>query len=358
MKQHNEYLSQALQLAALRRGFCAPNPAVGALLVKGNEILAQGYHLGSGHSHAEVEVLTPLGIEHSQGATLYVTLEPCCHWGKTPPCTELIIKQGIKKVFYGYADPNPLVAGKGAQQLREAGIECQLLNMDSITDFYRSYAHWWQYKTPWVTAKIALSLDGKIAGPQGNPVAITGAALQNFTHQWRKQSDAILTSAKTINADNPQLNVRLNGQTFRKPIYILDTHLSLSLNAQIFKTAEKIIIFHGPQIAAARLTALQALNAQCVAIPVDASGLNLSAVIKYIGNAGVHDLWVEAGGKCFAALITQKLVQRSFIYQSEKSLGTAAQAAFATDFNLAALLQHTHAQQFGNDKLYAIESGV
>lgn len=352
MKQHIEYLARALELARIRRGFCAPNPAVGAVVVKEGQVLATDYHQGSGHAHAESQALEQLDKEISRGATLYVTLEPCCHWGKTPPCTQLLIERGIAAVFYGFKDPNPQVAGKGEQMLREAGIDCQPIFLESINEFYRSYAHWWQHKRPWVTAKLALSLDGKIAGIGGAPVNITGLELQTFTHQWRKQCDAILTTAKTIHADNPQLNVRLHGETYRKPIYILDSQLSLLPTAKIFTTAERITIFHQENIAAERLMQLSSLQAKCIGVSSTEQGLCLEEVMEHIGSDGVHDLWVEAGGKCFQTLITKKLVHSSFIYKGGKYLGEDAWPAFTEDFNIFSMNKNVHWQKLGNDEIY------
>src|SRR4051812_18658128 len=137
-----EFLLKALELAKIRRGFCAPNPSVGAVLVLDNSIISEGYHLAPGEAHAEVNVLLQAG-EQARGATLYVSLEPCCHTGRTPPCTEAIIRSGVSKVVYGFSDPNPVVAGKGEQQLKAAGIICEKVAVPEIDSFYESYAHWW-----------------------------------------------------------------------------------------------------------------------------------------------------------------------------------------------------------------------
>ncbi|MES2614668.1 MAG: bifunctional diaminohydroxyphosphoribosylaminopyrimidine deaminase/5-amino-6-(5-phosphoribosylamino)uracil reductase RibD, partial [Bdellovibrionota bacterium] len=234
---HEIFLERTLQLAESRRGFCAPNPSVGAVVVKNGKIIAEGFHWERGKPHAEIEALNKIGDE-AKGSHLYVSLEPCCHYGKTPPCTKAIIERGIAKVVYGFQDPNPIVCGKGEAQLRAAGVECQFHPTQSISHFYRSYSYWHKTKKPWVTLKIALSFDGKVSGPQGDPVQITGLECQKFTHENRKKSDAILTSAKTIICDNPQLNARIDNEINAKKVYILDRNLSLPLNAKIFKTAQ------------------------------------------------------------------------------------------------------------------------
>src|SRR3990167_3956342 len=202
-------MQQALSLAQSQRGCCAPNPAVGAVIVKEGQVISTGTHLGSGHPHAEIEALKSLG-DQAKGATLIVTLEPCCHFGKTPPCTDQIIKSGIGEVYFVLLDPNPVVAGKGVTALKKAGIRCELIDLPEIRAFYESYIYWINNHRPWVTAKMALSLDGKIAGPDRVSVNITGKALQQLTHQYRQKSDALLTTINTIIHDNPQLNVRLD----------------------------------------------------------------------------------------------------------------------------------------------------
>lgn len=331
---HKKYMLQALSLAQLRRGFCAPNPAVGALVVKDGKVLGEGFHKAPGQAHAEVNALAGLSDEQTQGATVYVTLEPCCHQGRTPPCVDLLIKKRIHTVYYGFKDPNPIVAGQGAKQLRAAGINCQCLPLAALRDFYQSYAYWSQHRLPWVTAKIALSLDGKTAGIRGEPVAITGSEVQQFTHQCRKKSDAILTTVKTIRCDNPQLNVRLGIETLPKPLYVIDSKLTFPLDAQVLKTAARITVFYQEENTdSAARNQLLARNIRCVPIEGKHDKLSLKTVIEYIGQDGVHDLWVEAGGTCFQALLTENLVQRAFIYQSLKWLGESAQSAFTDDVN-------------------------
>ncbi|MFW0079415.1 MAG: bifunctional diaminohydroxyphosphoribosylaminopyrimidine deaminase/5-amino-6-(5-phosphoribosylamino)uracil reductase RibD [Coxiella endosymbiont of Haemaphysalis qinghaiensis] len=325
------YLKQALKLAKIRRGFCASNPAVGAILVKNNKIISTGFHKRSGFPHAEVEAINSAG-ENAKGASLYVTLEPCCHYGKTPPCTELIIKIGIKEVFYGLTDPNPIVFNKGAQVLKQAGIDCFLVELSEIKSFYESYSYWMLNKRPWVTAKLALSLDGKVAGIKHKPVALTGEELKFYTHEFRKKSDALLTTINTILQDNPQLNVRFSNETIKKPIYILDSNLRLPLNARVHQTSEKLVIFHAKSADKKRKLALSETNIRCVGIRKGKEGLDLEEVLSAIGSDGMHDLWVEAGGKCFQSFLHKKLIHRALIYIAPKILGAQAISAFQMPF--------------------------
>jgi diaminohydroxyphosphoribosylaminopyrimidine deaminase / 5-amino-6-(5-phosphoribosylamino)uracil reductase len=327
----SHYLKSALALAEIRRGFCAPNPCVGAILVKDNKIIASGYHWASGSAHAEVETINKIEPSLVRGATLYVTLQPCCHTAKkTPPCTDLIIKSGIVKVIYGFRDPNPAVNDNADKILQQAGIECIQHPLSAIDSFYESYAFWWKHKKPFTTAKLAMSLDGKIAGENGKRVQLTGNIAQEFTHQQRKQTDAILTTAKTICFDNPLLNCRLNDEVYKKPLYILDTHLSITTSAKIFNSAEPITIFHDANLSKQHQQRLQQHDIRFIPIKSDKNDLNLVAVLEQIGLDGKIDLWIEAGGHSFQAFIKSGLLQHAFIYVAPVWLGENAQTAFTS----------------------------
>ncbi len=314
-------MKKALLLAETMRGFCAPNPSVGAILVKNGKIISQGVHHGPGTLHGEAEAIKTCDRK-AEGSTLYVTLEPCCHHGRTPPCTDLIIQSKIKAVYFGYQDPNPIVAGKGIKQLKAAGIECHQMAMPEIDEFYRSYTYWTRHRRPWVVAKIAMSLDGKIAGPHGKPIVLTGKKLQRYTHEWRKKSDAILTTVKTIINDDPKMNVRLEGKAIKKRVYVIDSNLQLPHSATLLKTAKEIILFHSSQIDKKNLEKWDKKNSRCVAIPEEAGGLNLEAILAEIGRDGVHDLWVEAGGRLFTALFNQGLLNRALVCVAPKIVGS------------------------------------
>lgn len=329
-----DYLMQALSLAASYQGMCAPNPAVGAVVVKENQVLSTGVHQGPGHAHAERDALLKLDQSQAKGATLYVTLEPCCHHGRTPACTELIKAYAIKRVVYGITDPNPIVAGKGAAILTKSGIVCEPLQLTPIRQFYRAYCFWHQHQRPWVTAKLALSLDGKIAGNNAEPVAITGTISQQFTHEKRKQSDAIITTARTILQDDPYFTVRLdNSPVMAKPLYVLDRDLSL-LNyphLRITTAARQIVLFHHGQYQPEDVP-------PCftpVSIPVVNKQLDWQAMLTYLGQAGVHQAWVEAGGRCFTALYESHYLNEAYLYVNPQCLGSDAYAAFSSPMRFA-----------------------
>jgi len=319
------FLKRALTLAQQRRGFCAPNPSVGAVLVKDGQIISEGFHESAGKNHAEVVVLNQ--TTNAKISTLFLTLEPCGHHGRTPPCTDKIIESGVSKVVYAFSDPNPLVSGLGTGKLRAAGIECEQLALPEIDNFYQSYVHWTENKTPWVTAKLATSLDGKIAGPNGERINITEKEANQFTHENRLKSDAILTTAKTIAADDPLLNARNTANTVKKPLYILDSNLKTPLNAKIFESCKKVTIFYY-HLDAYRLDALQKRGAACISVVNDETGLDLTQVLNKIGEDGIHDLWVEAGGACFNAFARQGLLNKAFICIAPKTLGSDALGGF------------------------------
>ena len=348
-------MHQALELAKMRKGFCAPNPSVGAVVVKDNRILSTGHHFRCGEAHGEAAALNLLG-ERAQGASLYVTLEPCSHYGRTPPCTELIIRSGVREVIYAEKDPNPRVSGNGAAVLQRAGVSCRQQADPSVTDFYRSYSYWLTHGRPYVTAKLAVTMDGKIAGPHGKPLQITGRQCQEFTHQQRLRSDAILSTATTVIADDPQLNVRLNQETVAKPLYLLDTHLRVSPRAKIFQTVQSITLFHDQSASQTAVASLVAAGAKCISVGVDSSGLNLAEVLTVIGKEGCHDLWVEAGGRLFNSLVQQRLVQQIFIYIAPQIAGLQAMPAFPESIQLLTQFTKIHWQVFGDDVIAKIEN--
>lgn len=319
------YLLLALQQAEQGLGVCAPNPAVGAVIVKQGEVIAQGYHRGPGTDHAEVDAIKQ--CEDLQDCTLYVTLEPCCHTGRTPPCTKAIIDAGISRVVFASHDPNRHVAETGQQVLNAAGIACSQMAIPEIERFYAPYFYWLKHEMPWLTGKLAMSFDAKIAGPGGKPVKITGEHLARLTHQCRLKADALLTTVKTVMADNPSFNVRLADRTLKKPLYILDGRAELPLHAKVFDTTQSITIFHAPDAELSAIEALQEKNVSCVPVPYNA-GLDLSAVKAYLGKVGLHHVWLESGGSALSAFMQARLLDELLLYIAPRLLGRNAYRAF------------------------------
>jgi diaminohydroxyphosphoribosylaminopyrimidine deaminase/5-amino-6-(5-phosphoribosylamino)uracil reductase len=330
IKKDENYLRECLAQAEKNLGFCAPNPSVGAIVVKDHQTIAQGSHDCPGAAHAEVAALNQLTQEQAQGATLYVSLEPCNHYGRTPPCTNLIIEKKLARVVFSFRDPNPNVCGNGQQRLLDAGIICDYIPLAEVENFYQSYAWYCAHKQPFVTAKIALSLNGKIAGINGQRVAITGKDIQQWVHQQRLQNDAILTTAKTIIQDDPYFTIRLTDTSITKPIYILDRKLQTPLTAKIFHTGAKLNFFYESN-EPEKIDQLVKKGASCFQLPTQNNQFNLTEVLDRIGQEGCHHLWLEAGGRCLQNFVAAKLVNKAYLAIGLKWLEPQAQDAFSQD---------------------------
>lgn len=321
---HKQFLLAALSNAWLGRGLCTPNPSVGAVAVHMGKIIAQAWHHGAGTLHAEQLLLEQLPPNKAD-ITLYVTLEPCNHWGRTPPCVDAIINYGIKRVVYAYRDPNPVIVANDTPSLLKAkGIEVIHYPLKEIDAFYQSYHYWTLTNKPWVTAKIAQSLDGKIAGVNGERIALSNALCAAFTHQKRLQSDVILTTARTINQDDPLLNVRLPGVEQGKPVAIIDSRGSINPKSKLFNTAKHCHIYYDERYPQPGTLP----NSSFYAMPAKLGRLDLQAVIRHLGGLGYHDVWVEAGGALFSALHLARLVNRTYVYIVPTVLGDKAISAY------------------------------
>lgn len=321
---HKQFLLAALDQARLGRGMCSPNPSVGALAVQNDSIIAQAWHHGAGTPHAEPLLLTQFP-ENTPGVTVYVTLEPCNHWGRTPPCVDAISRHGIQRIVYAYRDPNPIVSSNNTPQLLEnQGIEVLYYPLPEIDAFYQSYNHWMLTKKPWVTAKIAQTFDAKIAGADGERLLLSNALCSDFTHTQRLHTDVILTTARTINQDDPLFTARVAGVEQAKQIAILDTKLTLSPDSKVLSTAKHCHIYHD--------VALQSPpnDSRCsfYGIPTIKNRLDLHAVVCHLGSLGYHDVWVEAGGELFSAFHQAELVNRTYIYLVPKTLGETGISAY------------------------------
>ncbi len=323
----HEHLLHAIELAKRRLGFTSPNPAVGAVIAKDDQIIAEGVHEQAGQPHAEVMALRAVGDSDLSDATLYVSLQPCCHQGRTPPCTEAIINAGIKTVFYAYRDTNPEVADKSDDVLARHGVESVYIDTPEAQTLYRAYDFWRQHKRPFLSAKLAISRDGKYASKDGSHLMITGEACKRLTHQHRLTADAILTTARTVAMDDPYLNVRLADTVTAKPLMIIDRDLSLSADARVWATAESITVFHQPEVDEDKRLALQHRGAHCIEVPVNEGRLSWPHMLSALAEAGFHHVWIEAGAVLYRDLWRQSLLQQAFLYVSPHALGGEAQSA-------------------------------
>lgn len=349
---HQQWLLKALSLASAHKGFCAPNPAVGAVVVKNGELLSAGAHSKAGQSHAEYIALTKLKYP-IEDATLYISLEPCSHWGKTPPCVDEIIRSGIKQVVFGFADPNPVIEKFDTiGHLAKHGIDCLQVEMPEITAFYQSYAYLHKHNKPYLRYKIAQTLNGKIARVNGGPTAISNQALKVLTHQYRKQADGILTTAKTVIADNPLLTVRLPGEAvISKPIAILDRTCRLTGQERIFDNQQAVIIFHDwayqPPVNVA---------AEYVAIDVSQDKLVLEAVLQALAAKGWADVWVEAGGQLFSEMLTRGCINQLLLYIAPHWLAKEGEDGYCLSHDFSrAKAKSMHWQSYDGDMLLTME---
>jgi diaminohydroxyphosphoribosylaminopyrimidine deaminase/5-amino-6-(5-phosphoribosylamino)uracil reductase len=312
----------ACRLAARAAGRTSPNPMVGAVLVSGKKIIASGYHRLAGDDHAEIVALRKAGSK-AKGATLYINLEPCSHYGKTPPCTAALIRAGIKEVVAGMKDPNPLVGGRGFRQLRRTGIrvragileaECRALN--------EAFVKYITHRLPFVTLKLAATLDGKIAAASGDARWISSSISRLRVHQLRNQMDAVLVGADTVLKDDPQLTCRIAGG--RNPWrVILDGRLRIPLSARLLRLSDagKTIIVTGRSVSGRKVRALKATGIQVWQFPVHEGEIVWSRFLRKLGTLGVVSLLLEGGAKVAASALRARAVDKVLFFYAPKILG-------------------------------------
>lgn len=314
----------ALKLAERGCLTVSPNPMVGCVIVKNEKIIGQGFHQRAGEPHAEIYALEEAGPE-ANGATAYVTLEPCCHHGRTPPCTDALIKAGIKKVYVACADPNPLVAEKGITQLRAAGIDVELgLHADEAKKLNEIFFHFITHQRPFVIAKWAMSLDGKTITHAEDNRSISSAASQVDAHEQRQQVDAILIGANTARHDNPLLTVRLTSETASKhPIrLILSSDGNLPLDLNIFKSdlPSKTILITSEQTDAHKF---YEKNICVMKLPLNPQGkINLSSLLDKLGEMHITSLLVEGGMQVHEQFFADNLVNKISVYLAPVIIGS------------------------------------
>lgn len=355
-----QYMERAMELAKKGKGMTNPNPLVGAVIVKDHRIIGEGYHQKYGGLHAERNAIASLK-EPAEGAVMYVTLEPCCHYGKTPPCTEAIIENKIAKVVIGSRDPNPLVSGKGAEILRKAGIEvvedfmkeeCDLLN--------EVFFHFIKEKTPYVSMKYAMTADGKIATKTGRSKWITGEAARKRVHEYRSSHMAIMAGIGTVALDDPMLNVRIEGK--KSPIRIIcDSHLSIKEESRICKSAKQY-----PTIIACvdaeeeKKKRLEEAGIEILKVAEKDQHVDLEELMKILGKRGIDSVFIEGGGELNDSALRAKIVSRIYLFMAPKILGgarakTPVEGVGAEFLEEAVLLRLKEAEMIGEDLLLEYE---
>lgn len=313
MNLHFNYMNRAWELALQGWGRTSPNPMVGAVIVKNGKIIAEGYHHYCGGNHAEVEALKKAGSK-ARGATLYVTLEPCGHTGRTPPCTDAIVKAGIKKVVIGALDPNKLNNGKSIKFLRKAGLEIeQGLLAEELAQMNEAFNCWISSQKPFVTAKIAQTIDGRIATLTGESKWITSSFARDYAHRLRYGFDAILVGINTVLQDNPGLQT-----TPRKVIkkIILDTKGQISPRAKLFEATkpEDVLIFTGR-------SEIKNVKAQVIKAPLKNGKIDLAWVLEYLGERQISSLLIEGGASVIGDALKHNIVDKLMIYVAAKIMG-------------------------------------
>ena len=351
---------RALRLARAALGSTSPNPAVGAVVVRDGAVVGEGYTLPPGQAHAEVGALRQAGAA-ARGATLYVTLEPCCHYGRTPPCTDAIISAGIGRVVYAAVDPNPRVAGGGVAALRDAGISVAQLPAPAADDLYRAFGKQIRTGRPFVVAKFAMSLDGKIATRTGHSQWITGPAARGRVQQMRKEMDAIMVGIGTALADDPQLTARDEcgnplASDWQPVRVVLDSAARLPAAAQMLRQPGRTIVATGAGADAGRCAALADAGACVKAFPGSDGRVNLPALLDYLGGQGIVSVLAEGGGATLGALLDAGLVDQAQAFIAPALIGGAAAPAPIAGVGAAVLadairLEHTTMEQIGEDWL-------
>jgi len=323
-----EFMARALAVA--EQGLCTttPNPRVGCLLVREGRVVGEGWHQRAGEPHAEANALNQAGAA-ARGATAYVTLEPCSHYGRTPPCADALIAAGVRRVVAAMADPNPQVAGRGLARLRAAGIDVEVGTLaDEAMELNVGFIARMRRGRPWVRVKVAASLDGKTALTNGKSQWITGAEARRDAHAWRARSCAILTGIGTVLADDPALTVR-DVPCQRQPLrVVVDSRLAIGTTAKVLAGGGTLVFAAGAGADVAKLAALRQAGVDVILLPNRVGQVDLDAMLRELALRGVNELLVEGGSRLNGALLAGHLVDELLIYQAPMLIGDRARGMF------------------------------
>jgi diaminohydroxyphosphoribosylaminopyrimidine deaminase/5-amino-6-(5-phosphoribosylamino)uracil reductase len=322
------FMARALQLA--RRGLYTtdPNPRVGCVIVKDGKIVGEGWHERAGEPHAEINALNQAGKMNTHSAGVYLTLEPCCHQGRTPPCTQALIKAGVRRVVAAMRDPNPLVAGKGLKEIESHGIQTDVGLMEAeAAALNPGFISRMKRGRPFVRVKLAASLDGRTGMANGDSKWITGEAARADVQKWRARSSAILTGVGTVLADDPSLNVR-DFKTGRQPLrVVLDSRLRMSPRARMLRNEGKTLIVTASGDAVLAET-LKKVGAEVARISTPEKTVDLAALLKHLAWLEVNEVLVEAGATLCGALLRAGLVDELVLYYAPHVMGSAERGMF------------------------------
>lgn len=329
-----QFMLQALELAYQGLGYTAPNPMVGAVLVRRSDVICTGFHKAYGEDHAEAALLksvTQEGIEIEADDVLYVTLEPCNHYGKTPPCTEGIIEAGIKKVVVAMEDPNPLVSGSGIQRLRQAGVEVMVgLLEEASRALNKVFLKGIQTGLPHCKAKWAMTLDGKMAADSGDSAWISSLESRKLVHKWRAESDGVIVGIGTVLADDPLLTVRhVEGETPRR--IVVDTGCDIPLNSKLLNDAfvHKTLVLVGQGASKNRIDAVRKKGATVEVVSQEGPSIQLESALRRLKEIGIHSLLSEAGPRLMSGFFEERLIDEVAVFVSPKLIGGRVHVAFS-----------------------------
>ncbi len=363
MRQEDErYMRLALKLADRGKGLTSPNPCVGAVVVKDGRIIGRGYHKQFGGPHAEIYALRQGGSK-AKGATLYVTLEPCRHYGKTPPCVDAIISSKIKRVVAAMKDPNPLNDGKGLAILRKNGVKVEVgILADEARRLNEAFIKFITRKIPFVTVKVAQSLDGKIATHRGDSKWITGERAREFTHRLRSEIDAILVGVETILKDNPLLSARPRNKSIGKikqpAKIILDSKLRTPIAAKIFSSDSpgKVIIATTKLAPKDKMEALKKKGAEILIMDSKDGKVNIKSLLRKLAEEGIAHILMEGGGKVLASAFEAGIVDKVLFFIAPKIIGgklapTSVEGSGIDNVNSAIRLKDVKFDRIGDDFL-------
>lgn len=321
-EQDRAYMARALTLARRGLGGTSPNPLVGAVVVRAGQVVGEGYHRRAGEAHAERLALERAG-KLARGGTLYVTLEPCRHTGRTPPCTEAVLAAGVRRVVYALADPNPHVRGGGGEFLRSRGVEVQsgLLEEES-RELNEVFVKWVTTGLPFVYLKAAMSLDGRIATRTGDSRWISNETSRAWVHRLRSRVDGILAGIGTVLADDPLLTPRVPGPVKRLPLRIVvDPQLKTPPGTRLFSDPAPILIAGGEEAPEKRREALRKRGAEVLSLPTDRGRLVLKPLLEHLGRRPVTSLLVEGGAEIFASFLNEGLADKLFLFYAPILIG-------------------------------------
>jgi diaminohydroxyphosphoribosylaminopyrimidine deaminase/5-amino-6-(5-phosphoribosylamino)uracil reductase len=316
------YMRLAMRLAFRGAGRTRPNPMVGAVLVRAGKIVATGYHERAGGDHAEIIALKRAGRK-ARGATLYINLEPCSHYGRTPPCAPVLVQAGIRRVVAGMVDPNPSVSGRGLRQLRQAGIQVRVgLLQTECCRLNEAYVKYIRRRVPFVILKLAASLDGRIATSTGDSHWITGSASRAYVHRLRNQVDAVLVGTGTVVTDNPRLTCRLpNGRDPWR--VVVDGRLAIPLKARLLhqRGVERTVVATGSRAPVKKVKTIRSYGAQVWLFPLRKGKIRLSSILQRLGKMGLLSVMIEGGAATAANALSERVVDKLCFFYSPKIIG-------------------------------------